>query len=108
MARSQPGTVMRRAAEIKSSMDETWRTLPVILAGVAHALVDPDRLEHGKVMYLKITDEERSALLRQLEDSFSDDIKSFEGESHAVDGSAAMLWKFLTDKWRSSDDQPRE
>ncbi len=104
-ALSQPGTLMRRTSELRSSMDETWRMLLPLLAGVAQALVDHERLEHGKIIYLKITDEEKSMLLRQLEDAFSDEVRSLKGETHAIDASAALFWKFLDSKWRSSDDQ---
>ena len=61
--------------------------------------------EHGSHP-LRITTEQRNSITRKLEQVFGPSIKAGPKAGHSLVLSAALLYKFLSDPWKSSDEMP--
>jgi hypothetical protein len=54
------------SAKNLAAIDEAWRTLPVGLAAVTHALVDGERTVDGRLAYLRLTRAEVSTVSKEI------------------------------------------
>jgi hypothetical protein len=99
-ATSKQGTWLRKLSENMATNEEGWKQLPYAIAMTTHTLVDRKRMEDGKLKFLTITKIERERLRSQLQDAFSDQVRSgAKAGQLPVDYSAALLWEFLAQEW---------
>jgi hypothetical protein len=101
---SSYGTIQKESSEYLVQADEGWRLLIFASIAATHCLIDQNRIQNGKFGYLAIDKKEREELLRELRSSFG--VKIQEGPKpgmYPLEGSAALLWKVLTDKWKAAD-----
>jgi hypothetical protein len=104
-ANTRQGTLVRKMAEHQAKTDAVYRILPVITAGVANTLVDANRLEDGKIMFLTLTREERTSIKELLIRQFGERTLTSKENKFPLEVSASLFWKFLSDPWKSADDK---
>ena len=102
---SNKGTFIRKLSENRATNEEFWRMLPYAIPMSTYCLVDSNRTEDGKVIFLTITIEEKKALIDQLLGVFGDGIKSGfkEGGRPPLEVSGALLYSFFSKGWKPSD-----
>ena len=85
--------------------DRAWRLLPIAMAVLSDALVDPARTSSdGHVSYLTLTSEEAADLIKQIEVFFGPDAAAGRiAGLHPTAGSAGRLVSFLREPWRGSE-----
>jgi hypothetical protein len=104
-ANIKQGTLSRKTAELLAKNDAVYRMLPLIAAKLTHTLVDTNRTVDGKLKFLIVTKEERASIKELLIRQFGEKTLTSKGNKFPIEVSASLLWKFLSDRWKSADDK---
>ena len=93
------------ASSCAIAADRAWRLLPIAIAVLSDAMVDPGRTSSdGNVAYLTLTSEEAANLIKQIEVFFGPDAAAGRVAGlHPTAGSAGLLVSFLREPWRGSE-----
>ena len=103
---SQQGTFSKNFIEIMAENEDSWRQLVKVTAFSTYSLVDRNRLIDGKMAYLRINSKERKMLIKNIENSFGDEVKGgIKTGQFPIVASASLLWGFLHKDWKSSDEK---
>jgi hypothetical protein len=86
-----------------ADIQDAWHLLPLGVAAVTDALIDPTRLVDGRPAYLRLTHAERARLNMAMQDRFPN-VRPGDKTGHVVDMSVNFLRAFLNGAWRLSDD----
>jgi hypothetical protein len=101
---SQHGTFSKNFSEIMAENEDSWRQLVKVTAFSTYSLVDRNRLIDGKMAYLRINSNERKMLIKNIENSFGDEVKNgMKAGQFPIVASASLLYGFLNKDWKSSD-----
>jgi hypothetical protein len=101
---SKEGTVLRKFSEYLAADEQLWRSLLQVTAMSTYTLVDMNKTEGGKLCCLSITNQERKNLVNQIEQAFGPKVKGGpKGGQYPLEGSASLLWYFLNQGWKPSD-----
>jgi hypothetical protein len=100
----QTGTVLDRLSDVATKKNTAWKMLLLAAVGTTHALVVMPERQDERLSRLSVTQTERSALLREIENSFGSGVnQGLRAGVSALDGAAAALYAFLADqRWKAA------
>ncbi len=102
---SHQGTLTSQLASNEAEFNKFWSDLFMVVSRSTNALADFDRMEGDKHPYLLISKDEESKLLKQLDETFGDEIKMDikEIENKSVSAPAMIRFFLTTTKLKPSD-----
>jgi hypothetical protein len=101
--RSDLVRLLDEASQNMATMIETWKLLLTSAVLMTHVLVDNERLDDGRLSYLRISTRQKGDLLQKLEILFGAGVRQLEAGQYPPDAAASLLWSFLNQEWKTAD-----
>ena len=102
-SKEEAARMVSERSALGAELHEAWRVLFKGVVLLTHALVDDERVTHGKLQHLRITSAERAALITRILREYPRAEQQKGGETAEV--SASVLLGFLRGEHKSADDR---
>ena len=101
---SKQGTWLRKFSENTARNEQLWRMMLDLTVLSTYALMDENRVEDGKLPFLRITRNERDRLRLVLRKTFGEKVtEGIKAGQFPLEGSGGLLWVFLSKPWKMAD-----
>jgi hypothetical protein len=101
---SKQGTWLRKLSENTARNEQLWRMMLDLTVLSTYALMDENRVEDGKLPFLRITKNERDRLRLALRKTFGEKVtEGIKAGQFPLEGSGGLLWVFLSKPWKVAD-----
>jgi hypothetical protein len=101
---SNQGTSLRKFSDNAARNEQLWRMMLDVTVLSTYALMDENRVEGGKLPYLRITKNERDQLRVALRKTFGEKVtEGIKAGQFPLEGSGGLLWVFLSKPWKMAD-----